>query len=401
MLKHTIIQILLSVMIFPIAFGVQSCDNSDEPNVPTLKEADRTILVYMVSNNNLGTDGADSRDIKEMIEGKASSGISNTRVLIFHKYRYTENGERKIAVQLNEITPFGIDTLRIYDNNEYAVSIKRMRDVIADVKTLAPAKSYGMVFWSHASGWLQDGIVEETTIPARSFGYDEYGNSEPKRMNITSLHEAIHDADLDFIYFDCCYMGSIETVYELRDCAPYIISSPCEIPGEGMPYNTVLPILSDTSLPLENMAVTAAQTTFTYYDKNFVRGDCPNTLSVVRTDALENLAAITRSIYEKAEKLYDSSCTYQRFTKSTPCYYFDFGQYVETICKEDADLAQWRDALAKAVVYAEASPWVWSTIKIEHYCGLSSYIPTSTTSQTTNKYNTLSWYADVASALFK
>lgn len=387
-------------MIIPIVFGLQSCE-SDEPDLPVPKVADRTILVYMVSNNNLGADGSDSRDIKEMIAGKAASGYGDSRVLIFHKYRYSENGERKIAVQLNEITPFGIDTLRIYDNNDYAVSVKRMRDVIADVKTLAPAKSYGMVFWSHASGWLQDGINESTNSVGRSFGYDEYGNSETKRMNITSLREAVSDAELDFMYFDCCYMGSVETVYELRDCAPYIICSPCEIPGEGMPYDNVLPILTDTSLPLENLAISAAQTTFTYYDKNFTRGDCPNTLSVIRTKALDNLADATREIYAKATRLYDPSCTYQRFTKSTPCYYNDFEQYVESICTDEADMVRWRAALADAVVYAEASPWIWSTIKVEHYSGLSSYIPTSQTSQTTINYNTLSWYADVASALFK
>lgn len=399
MLKHTILHKLLPIFAMLTAFAMQSCGENDEPAPPspTRSLPSRTVLVYMVSNNNLGTNS--DYDIKEMINGCASPGYGDSRVIIFHKYRYTENGEQKIAVQLNEIKPYGIDTLKIYDNDEPAVTVRRMRQVIADVKEIAPALSYGMVFWSHASGWLQDGIQEDAQVQARSFGSDEYGYTQIMRMSITSLHDAVYDADLDFMYFDCCYMGSVETVYELRDCAPYIICSPAEIPADGMPYHTVLPILTDASLPLESMAKKAAQTTFDYYDVNFKKGDCPNTMCVVRTSALDNLASATRLIYDKATTRYDTSYNYQKYSRTQPCYYYDLEHYVESICTDVADMDMWRATLAEVVVYADASPWLWNKFTIDHYSGLSTYILNYASSATTKGYNTLSWYADVASAL--
>ena len=42
--------------------------------------------------------------------------------------------------------------------------------------------------------------------------------------------------ELKFIFADCCNFMCLESIYELRQVADYIIGSPAEIPEIGAPY---------------------------------------------------------------------------------------------------------------------------------------------------------------------
>jgi hypothetical protein len=50
--------------------------------------------------------------------------------------------------------------------------------VIQDVITEFPAETYGLVLWSHGTGWLPEGVFDalQQSVVSRSFGKD--GNSE-------------------------------------------------------------------------------------------------------------------------------------------------------------------------------------------------------------------------------
>lgn len=395
----------------PLAALLSACGSSspDEPAPPPpyIESGSRTILVYMVANNNL--DGRDDEDITEMQLAAASQkGFGRGNVIIYRIKNFGGLRVPHVKAHLLKVGPDKIDTLKTYDTDESSVSISRMREVIADTKEFASADSYGMVFWSHSSGWYQDGIAEPTRsgISTFSFGSDKYGNSVTKSMDISSLAKALDGADLDFLYFDCCFMGSVEVLYELRHCAPYVVASPCEIPGEGMPYNLNLPVLLDTSLNLERAVVRAATNTYAFYNDGFSKGDCPNTMVVVRTDALDRLAAVTADIYEDATVLFDPDVDYQRFGENYPSFsfhdsFFDFEQYVESLCLDSSKMQSWRNALDATVAYAAASPWIWHVAPIEHYCGLSSYIMFKKSDAATKNYHTLEWYKNVAANLIK
>ena len=45
----------------------------------------------------------------------------------------------------------------------------------------------------------------------------------------------------DYLLFDACFMANIETLYDLRECTDYVIAAPCEIMGEGFPYERAMP----------------------------------------------------------------------------------------------------------------------------------------------------------------
>ena len=169
-----------------------------------------------------------------------------------------------------------------------------------------PAKSYGLVFWGHANGWLirSDSIVY---AKARAYGYDE-STSPDTYMNFPSMARAIKNGmngeKLTYIFGDCCEIGCVEVAYELRNVADYLIASPAEIPGEGA-YYADLTDLFDTSA---NFYQTIIDKYWDFYIKTFVGstiyylynyGDLAGysvPLVAIKTSELENLAAATASL---------------------------------------------------------------------------------------------------------
>ena len=97
------------------------------------------------------------------------------------------------------------------------------------MRTNYPAKSYGLVLWGHASGWLvsNDSIVYSKS---RAYGGDtgsgSSGGTGKYWMNIPSMARAIAngmgDTPLKFIFGDCCSFGCVEVAYELRKVTDYV-----------------------------------------------------------------------------------------------------------------------------------------------------------------------------------
>jgi hypothetical protein len=68
------------------------------------------------------------------------------------------------------------------------------------------------------------------------------GDSQVTRYDITELSSAIENNNIkfDYILFDACFMGNIESSYELRNVTKHIIASPCEVMGYGFPYARIM-----------------------------------------------------------------------------------------------------------------------------------------------------------------
>ncbi|MCD8387572.1 MAG: clostripain-related cysteine peptidase [Bacteroidales bacterium] len=397
-INQHIITILRSAALGVLPVLAACGSSNDEPTIEPTPDPDptpRTVLVYMVAgSSSLGGSGYDTQDLNEMLTAAAEGQIGKGRLIIYHS-PYATSSTNCIPV-LKEVTAAGIDTLKIYPAGTSSVTEAQMSQVFADTKELAPAEDYGLVLWGHGTGWLQDGVSEST---GKTYSY---GGDFKKYMNITSLNNVIKDQGLSFVYFDCCYMGNVETLYEVRDAAPVMVGSATEVPLWGMPYDKNLKyFFSDTPDMLG-----AAQSTFEYNmnlyntssDSN---AKCPVTISVVYTEGLEALARATREIYEGAESSWPSGYVPQRYTTSSNGYYCDLEHYVQELAQSDEQYQEWRALLDLTVAYAAASPAIWTSTPINTTCGLSTYIMRTASSATTNNYNELQWYADVASALFE
>ena len=248
------------VFILCIAFCFASCGNKDDEPAPTPPAtAERTLLVYMVANNDLGQRGYDDADITEMRAAARSGGLGKGRLLLMHQ----SSKGRSVLKEIN--TKGNIDTLLIYDDAEPTVSIARMTRVFDDMKRLAPAETYGLVLWSHGSGWLEDGWADPDAGKKRAFGLDG-----TRSMNITSLAQALQGRGFDYVYFDCCHMASVEVAYELRNATDYIVGSVTELPNYGMPYDANIPLLLKREPDLKG----AAANTFNLYDEKTGSAPC-------------------------------------------------------------------------------------------------------------------------------
>ncbi len=379
-----------------IAVIATGCHDDNGKNQPQPVSGLRTVLVYQVANNNLGSSRYDLADIVEMIDGAKKGDIPENSHLLVYNAGYNSDPT------LVEVTSAGLDTLKTYSRAVSSVRSERMLEVLDDAETFADTEEFGLVLWSHGSGWLQDGIEDSAVVDTKSFGSDN-GNT----MNITTLAKVLEQGpELSFLYFDCCYMASVETLYELRNTSPVIVGSATELRTDGMPYHENL---SAFFSPVPDM-VKAATNTFELYDQcSGIDRTC--TMSVIRTAALDSLAQATKAIYASANGNMPASYTPQRFMNRgiSNCMYFDFAQYVEALCTNTDGserftgaagmLADFNEAMSHCVIYAAATPMLWNTVPLDYHCGLSTYILANPNYSRNVKYYTLSWYSDVVSSL--
>ena len=352
--------------------------HKDEPE-PVSK---RTVLVYMVANNTLGAWHYDDEDLTEMQKAVAAGHLGNQgRLLAYHAGRNDEPA-------LIEITPQGPKQIKTYSDEVYSTDPERLKEILADMKKTAPAEGYGLVFWSHADGWLDGARPSDNR-------YKSFGDDRGTYMRLSSLADALNGQRFDFLYFDCCLMGNIETLWALRDAAPVIIASPTELSVHGMPYHQTLRHLF---LDEPDYAA-AARTTFEWYDKNedFNNRDCQ--ISVVRTDALPALARASRRILSALEAYPGRMPELQSMSvPGKTRYHVDMGDYYRRI----ADLAgvptlydEWKATLDDAVVAAYTTEFGIGSLLINTYSGLATFPIGSADDLATRGYNTSAWYRDV------
>ena len=382
--------LLLCLFIAVLAAILGAC-SSDEPELPGAPEpVRRTVLVYIAANNSLGAYNFDNDDIREMLRGSQTGQLpADTRWLVYHAGTFG-------TPALMEIKNGATDTLRTYASG-LASTYDGMTAVFDDMAEVAPARAYGLVLWSHGSGWVANGLdenispepYEDNVLRPLSFG-DDGG----KRMNIATLRAAIKDRGFDYIYFDACHMGGVEVMYELRDAVRYVVCGPAETPGAGMPYDKNMSYLADGSL---EALVEAAKTTFSIY--NGYSNDCA--MTVVDLAGLEALAQATARIYSHTPLPHPGSNVTNYYGTVRADKYIDFGEYVCALADAAGlDVSEFNEALADVVVYCDAPERFWSDAKrrylpIYHASGLSTNVFDTSEGFTANGYNTLQWAQDI------
>ncbi len=395
-MKYTRIIILLLAV---LGLSMTSCKKNDEPEQP----ADRMILVYMAANNSLGSgpDHWDEKDISEMQTAVKNGALGdNNRLMLFHAasdgsqvlYELLSTGELKPVVT--------------YPGNDYAISSDFMLQVFADARNYAPAADYGLIMWSHALGWTQNGQVDDgPTIKPKTWG-DDRGHT----MNITTLARVLGALKWSWVYFDCCYMGCVEVAYELAPAVDRMVASPSELPLDGMPYNKNLPLLFKPQADL----VGAARNTYEYYANltdeqrwELTQGNpgvlTDVTISVFDLTKMESLAEATRTIYSASNIVNPNDFWNLPLDDSNSPKFYDLGVYVDGLTEVNGLNSglehEWNKAYDNVVIYRASTPKLY-LIDLERFTGMSTFIPTSEAQQTFRNYNTLSWYRDVARYLY-
>lgn len=233
------------LLLLTLAFFTFACEKGDDAPAPTpTPDVDRTVLVYLASDNNLYRFALQNlNDMKSAMEGLDGN------LLV---YIDEANGTSRLSKIESDETERVIETY----GKENSASAAVLRRVVDRVLTLYPAESYGLILWSHGMGWIPAGIEETGTSSGlccprdteaypvtKHFGADTE-NGSSVHMEIPDLVAALPDGlTFDFILFDACFMGGVEVLYEMRHAAHYLIASPAEILGSGFPYDRIIPLI--------------------------------------------------------------------------------------------------------------------------------------------------------------
>lgn len=367
-------------LIFLLMFASCGDNDKDEPVAPPAPSpVSRTVLVYMVADNTLGSSGLDAADISEMVTATAKGELNGGQLLV---YRDAYNA----APLMLEITPDGAKTVKEYpdDRTVYSVDPERIAEVMADMKELAPAKEYGLIMWSHANGWIGS--------PGGNYDnrYRAFGDDRGHHITLPTLADALKGEKFSFVYFDCCLMGNIETIYELRDLAPVMAAAPTELGIEGMPYDETLGYFFMPEPDLEG----AASTTWEWYSGR--SRECQ--LAVYDLTAMPYFVEATRTLLAGTANRYPDGITdLQRYIKPGEyCHSYDMADYYSLLGAG----SDWYDALDRLVTWKAATPDGIGFLRIDtdRYCGLGSHAPRTPDDLTYRHYDDLAWYKDVVSA---
>lgn len=390
------------------------------------EEKEKTILLYFASHNNLSTDAA--TNISKIISGYVPSDgyivmycnnfdlqtrqMKDTLPVLVNVYK-----DKKGAVQIDTIYKFP------YQNS---CTKNAMKSVINITKTICPSKEYGLVLWSHGTGWLPAGYYTldpstssdegkrmaafapagnafgranaprqsaQTLFPEPEGGVDPYahmvksfGSELGVEMSVFDIQEAIGDTHFDFIALDACLMGGIEIAYQLKDCCDYVISSPAEILTDSFPYDKVIERMFNKDY------AGVAKEFYDYY--NAQSGEYRSaTISTVKCSELEAVA-------DEAAKLFAAHRSdipsldvtkVQRYFRFNDHWFYDFKDYLDNLCGT-SETAALGEALNKAVIAKYTTGQMISLIiDPAKFSGLSSYINNPVEATLTTYYQKYAW----------
>lgn len=402
------------------AILVTGCADNNEPGPlpePEVKNIETSILIYAVASNNLSYDF--NNDMAEVLEAAQSIDLDKAEVWV---YSITQKQDPSLSrlVYLKDSGEYAFEIQKEYDRLTFSTDPKRISEVISDYTALSESDKRGLIFWSHATGWtpkFSDHKIPEPSEPEISesplilksapvisgcvyedpkgwYGQD-INDGVADYCDLLELEQAIPDFTFDFIWFDCCYMSSIEVVYQLRRKTPYIVAYPTEMAAEGLPYQITLPYLAAADYDLEK----ASKATSKYFlDKNSVI-----TICLTNTAELDNLAAEAAKATKASAKQRPWASNLQKYSRSPSGPFYDFGQYTSewgrTLENEWDDTA-FREALDKVVIYKAASSVGFDHREInpDHFSGLSCHYFYDYETEESEYYKKLDWYKAVYSS---
>lgn len=358
---------------------------------------EHSLLVYMAADNSLS-----DLAVENMEELLDHSQLPEGHALFVYTDRAGAGAFLiRITSRNHMLKP---DTLYRYGSvNSAQPSV--LEQVIKHTRDACPAKTYGLILWSHGTGWLPAGLYGETPTSAVApqsvvtpFLYDIYNPAYPRtktfakdgpdEMEIPDLATVLNKYIHEYVCFDACLMADIQTYYELKDAARYLMGSPTEIIDTGYPYD----MLTSTLFPYEGESSLIALCN-AYYNKYIVQPGYYQsaTISLVKTSGIPSLAQafknlITNSPVDPGLINRKNLQTYDRLTEHV---FWDMEDVSEALGTEP-DFASLAVALEHTVVYKKATK-AFITIPIETFSGLAVYLPVSTLPRTQAAFEATSW----------
>lgn len=348
-----------------MALTLFSCKKAEMEEIVVVKRP-KTVLLYMVANNNLSYDAENS--ISRLQNGYIPAEEGNLLV-----YKHCAGMDPVLLhIKKGEEGTVVADTAYRFPPRVSATK-SALTQALNVTQALFPADSYGLILWSHGTGWIpplasSSSAAQEQrsgSCPERTFGLD--GKVE---LEIRDLAQAI-PYKLSFMLMDACFMGGIETAYEVKDSVDYYIGSPAEILTESFPYHKIMQHIFKTT---PDYAAVCRE----YYDYYNAKSGAERSATVALMDCskLAEVAEVAKRVFDQyGERIasLDLSLLQPYFRGSNSKYFYDLKDLVDAIA--DASLsAEFAVALERAVPYKAATPY-FIELPIRRFCGVSTYVP--------------------------
>lgn len=371
-----------------LLFTFSSCKNKDKEPDPS--KTKRTVLIYAVASNNLAS--YLNEDKKEMIQAAPDvAGLGkDVRILLYSVASQSASEATLAELSQDSYGKWDFVKIKSYDRGTFSTDPVRMSEVFSDIRSEAEAENYGLILWSHGTGWIPN--FTEHVVPQgmqKSYGLDKY-QGVTDYCDLDELARAIPDRMFDYVWFDLCYMMGVEVVYQLRNKCDYIGGYPTEDWSPGMNYETTLPMLAAPKPDL----VGVGKAFYDYYNDQKLAV----TVTVMKTDGLEKLALAAADIYSYGTRPKSEQGLQNYSRLSTGMY--DFGQftkkYLDGSDSKSNDLSRALDkALDDITLYAGCSTKNFNgtnnAFDPSIYSGLSCHFPGSSNSKAEAYYKTLDW----------
>ena len=348
-----------------MALTLFSCKKAETEEIVVVKRP-KTVLLYMVANNNLSYDAENS--ISRLQNGYIPAEEGNLLV-----YKHCAGMDPVLLhIKKGEEGTVVADTAYRFPPRVSATK-SALTQALNVTQALFPADSYGLILWSHGTGWIpplasSSSAAQEQisgSAPQRTFGLD--GKVE---LEIRDLAQAI-PYKLSFMLMDACFMGGIETAYEVKDSVDYYIGSPAEILTESFPYHKIMQHIFKST---PDYAAVCKE----YYDYYNAKSGAERSATVALMDCskLAEVAEVAKRVFDQyGERIasLDLSLLQPYFRGSSSKYFYDLKDLVDAIA--DASLsAEFAAALERAVPYKASTPY-FIELPIRSFCGVSTYVP--------------------------
>ena len=406
--------------------------NKEIPSRIETPERRNVLILYSAGYNSLSA--YLNEDIKDLQEGWLPGPNRSDNILLVYSHTTAKRGTYSVPnsptltrlwqdIDGNTV----LDTLVRYPAETYSASSEQLHTVLSYVKETFPANSYGMIFSSHATGYVPAGFYTDPSnyryqektgamyregyrfhaprpvpyvepeydpsLPAvKSIGQDQVGipgNYMSYEIEIDDFANAL-PMQMEYILFDACLMGGVEVAYEFKDRCKYIGFSQTEVLAEGFNYQTLTTHLLGSRTP-DPKAV--CDDYFQQYDIKKDPLYRSATISMVDCSHLDQLAEVCKELFSK----YNSQIKklnynlVQRYFRFSDHWFYDLEDIVAKAGATEDELNELKAVLNNCIVYKAATPAFMQTFEIKTYCGLSMYLPSNGHVELDKYYRTLEW----------
>ena len=226
-----------------------------------------TLMVYLCGSDLESENGMATADLNEMLHAKLNDDRVNIIVETGGAKKWNNSVVSAKTNQRYRVTSRGLEVLDRDVGSRSMIDPNTLVDFIRFCAKNYPANRYMLIFWDHGGGAIS------------GFGYDQ---NHRGTMTLEKINSALKSGGVkfDFVGFDACLMGTLETAVVTEPYADYLIASEEAEPGCGWYYTNWLTKLSnDPSIGTVELSKTLIDDFNNVCKKNYP--GCNTTLSIV------------------------------------------------------------------------------------------------------------------------